>query len=84
MYCAAWNGGTYNDGCVFALNLFPSPIPLTLKLADHAAILSWSNPAFSLYAAPTVTGTYTNILNTASPYTNPVAGPQEFFRLQAN
>ncbi len=84
LYCAAWNGGAYNDGCVFALYLFPSPIPLNLKLAGQAVILDWSDAAFSLYSAPTVAGTYSKVLNATSPYTNPVAGPREFFRLQAN
>jgi hypothetical protein len=46
-------------------------------------VFSWGNPSFSLSAAPTATGVYTNVPGAASPYTNTVSGSQTFFRLQA-
>jgi len=33
---------------------------------------------------PAITGTFTNLLGATSPYTNPIAGGQQFFRLTAN
>jgi len=47
-------------------------------------VLNWTNTAFSLQAAPSLTGTFTNIPNATSPYTNVSAAGQLFFRLQAN
>ena len=47
-------------------------------------MLSWANAAFGLQSASAVTGTFTNIPGAASPFTNPVAGGQQFFRLQGN
>ncbi len=44
-------------------------------------VLSWTNAGFNLQSAPAVTGTFTNIPGATSPYTNPVTGPQQFFRL---
>lgn len=38
----------------------------------------------SVYNPPTVTGTLNNIPNAMSPYTNPITGPQKFFRLISN
>jgi hypothetical protein len=39
------------------------------------------NPAFTLQAAPAVTGTFTNVPGATSPFTNQINGGQEFFRL---
>ena len=48
----------------------------------NAVVLNWTDPAFALQAAPAVTGVYTNIPGALSPYTNPAAGPKQFFRLK--
>jgi uncharacterized repeat protein (TIGR03803 family) len=77
-----YGGALANGGLVFALNLLPSPIPLNLHSTSNAVILSWSDPAFSLTAAPTVTGVYTNVPGATSPYTNAITGSQKFFRLK--
>jgi hypothetical protein len=61
-----------------------SPIPLNIKVAGTNVILSWSNPVFSLQAAPNVTGTYSTISGANSPYTNSITGSQQFFRLKSN
>jgi hypothetical protein len=59
----------------------PDRIPLSIKLAGPNAVLTWSNPAFSLASATNVAGTYTKILPLAtSPYTNTASGTL-FFRL---
>jgi hypothetical protein len=59
----------------------PAP-SLTIQSSGQDVILSWSNPAFSLQTACTVTGTYTNIPGATSPYTNNISGLQQFFRLK--
>ncbi len=84
LYCTASSGGANNSGTVFALGVSPTPIPLSFFKSGNALVLSWSDPAFSLFAAPAVTGTYTNVPSATSPYTNHFTSPQKFFRLQAN
>jgi hypothetical protein len=61
-----------------------SPIPLNFQTAGNQMVLSWANAAFGLQSAPAVTGTFTNIPGAASPFTNPISGTQQFFRLQGN
>lgn len=90
-YVAAASGSSYNTGgtvrydlvTVFANNLgsVVTPIPLTVTKLSNRVVLSWSDPSFSLQAAPLVTGTYTNVPGAASPYTNDVSGKTKFFRL---
>jgi hypothetical protein len=46
-------------------------------------VLSWSDPAFLLYSAQAIGGPYTNLLGATSSCTNPITGPQEYFRLLA-
>ncbi len=58
-----------------------TPPSLIIQSSGQAVILSWSTPAFSLQSAPAVTGTYTNVPDATSPYTNTISGPQQFFRL---
>jgi len=67
---------------VFALPLSAaSPIALFIQKVNQTVVLSWTNAAFSLYAAPTVTGVYTNVPNATSPYTNAISDLQKFYRL---
>ncbi len=47
-------------------------------------VLSWSDAALSLQSATNVAGPYTTLTGATSPYTNNIAIPQMFFRLQAN
>lgn len=58
--------------------------PLTIQKSGTNVLLTWTNPAFGLQAAPVVTGTYTNVPGATSPYTNAINGAQQFFRLQMN
>ncbi|MCO5052663.1 MAG: hypothetical protein M9920_10200 [Verrucomicrobiae bacterium] len=60
-----------------------TPIPLQWQLQNQQLVLSWTNSNFQLQAAPDATGTYTNVPNATSPYTNPLTGPRRFFRLKA-
>jgi uncharacterized repeat protein (TIGR03803 family) len=85
-YGTAEEGGANGSGTIFSLTLgsAPAPIPLFIQRGNHAVILSWSNPAFSLQSAPAVNGVYTNVPGATSPYTNAATGKAEFFRLKAN
>ncbi|MBP7828155.1 MAG: hypothetical protein KA236_16590 [Verrucomicrobia bacterium] len=60
-----------------------TPIPLQWQLQNQQLVLSWTDAGFQLQAAPEATGTYTNVPNATSPYTNPLTGPRRFFRLHA-
>lgn len=82
LYGATPFGGTNGNGTAFALTLPPiTPIPLNIQLVGNAVVLSWTNPAFFLQAAPTVTGVYVDVTSATSPYTNVITGTQKFFRL---
>ncbi len=60
----------------------PAPISVKIQSSGGNLILNWTNPAFTLQAAPNVTGVYTNIPGATSPYTNPMTGSQQYFRLK--
>jgi len=57
---------------------------VNIGLSNGQAVFHWSDPAFSLQAAPSLTGAYTNVPVTLSPYTNATTLPQQFFRLISN
>ena len=61
-----------------------APILLQFQRIGNNFVLSWSNAVFSLQAAPSLTGTFTNVSSASSPYTNSLTGPTRFFRLKAN
>jgi hypothetical protein len=62
--------------CVYAVP------PLEFRSEADAIVLIWTNAAFALQFSTELSGAYTNILGATSPYTNPIAGAQGFFRLQ--
>ncbi len=55
---------------------------LGMKMVGKNMIFNWSDPTFALQSSPVISGTYTNVPNATSPYTNTVTGQQQFFRLQ--
>lgn len=84
LFGTAMEGGTSGAGTIFELILpATSPIPLNILSLSHAVVLSWTNPAFSLQAAPSLTNSFTTLSNATSPYTNSINAPQELFRLIA-
>jgi uncharacterized repeat protein (TIGR03803 family) len=87
-YGTTFDGGTLGDGIVYSLTfaapLIPIPINIQLSADGSSAILTWTNPAFSLQSAPAVTGTYTNVPGATSPYTTAIGAAQQYFRLEAN
>jgi hypothetical protein len=58
-------------------------IPLNIQSISNSVVLSWNDPAsvFTLQAAPTVSGVFTNVPSVSSPYTNAITNPQQYFRL---
>jgi len=60
----------------------PPPIPLSIQQSGNNVILTWSDPAFSLQSAPSVSGTYTNIPGANSPYSEAITDEAKFFRLK--
>ncbi len=70
----------------FVETLLGPPPPAWLSFTPHGSIivLTWTNAAFSLQAAPLPDGPYTAVLGATSPYTNSTSAPQQFFRLQRN
>jgi uncharacterized repeat protein (TIGR03803 family) len=81
VYGATVFGGENSEGNVYSLNL---AIPLAAQISGGNLVLTWTNSAFSLQAAPTVTGAYTNVPSATSPFTNTVPASQQFFRLIGN
>jgi hypothetical protein len=83
----SWNGSNYDIATIKYSSSVPStlqPIPLSIQKYSQFAVLSWSNPAFGLQAAPAASATFTNLSGATSPYTNFFSGTQQFFRLIAN
>jgi hypothetical protein len=72
-------GPSLGGGGVFAIVLQPT---LNITEAGTNAILTWSDPSYSLYSAATVTNTFTKVTGATSPYTNGMTGRQKYFRLQ--
>jgi len=70
-------GTTFHDD-------FDSPPTLDMQRLGNNVVLSWTNGAFGLQSAPTITGTFTNVPGATSPYTNSISGGQRFFRLISN
>lgn len=58
-----------------------NPIPLEFSVNGGNLVLTWTNSAFLLQAAPAVSGTYTNVPNATSPHPVPLNGDQRYFRL---
>ena len=65
----------------FELDLTVERPDIRINRIQNEAVLTWTNAAFSLQAAPNVTGAYTNIPGATSPYTNVLSGSRQFFRL---
>lgn len=59
----------------------PVAEPLLISVSGSDVVLTWTSPLFNLQAAPTATGTFTNIPGATSPYYHPLSGGQRYFRL---
>jgi hypothetical protein len=59
----------------------PPPATLSIQRAGANVVLSWSNSLFGLTSRTNLSGADTRIPGATSPYTNPITGPQRYFRL---
>ncbi len=85
LYGTTSSGGTYGSGTVFELAFGLESIPLWISAdANNQVVLTWTNAAFGLQCAPDLKSTFTNVPGAASPYTNIISGPQQYFRLISN
>lgn len=58
------------------------PPSLTIQRAGNNEVkLTWSDSGLTLQSAPNATGTYTNIPDASSPYTESMDNQQKFYRL---
>jgi hypothetical protein len=55
-------------------------VTLSIAKSGDQVVLTW--PMGTLQQAPSVTGTYTNMVGVTSPYTNGISGTQGFFRIK--
>jgi len=89
LYGTTAYGGSSGNGTVFRLWLGSASVSephLNIIRSGTNAILAWpaNAAAFSLQSAPAVPGSFTNLPGATSPYTNPITGAQQFFRLKWN
>ncbi len=82
LYGTTEQGGSLGRGTVFKLDL-SAPL-LRIQMLPDTVVLTWDNPHFTLQAAPTSAGAYTNVIGATSPYSNAVDNGQMFFRLIGN
>lgn len=76
----SWNGIAYDSVTIKYAAQNPLPY-LNIQRLANGVVLNWTNAAFGLQSAPTITGTFTNVPGATSPYTNAINGGQQFFRL---
>ena len=69
---------------VTGTNAVLNRISLVVKRSADNLILTWTNSAFGLQAASTVTGAYAPVPGATSPCTNAIGAFPRFFRLRAN
>jgi hypothetical protein len=76
----SWNG-TNDESVTIKYALVP-PVPLLVQRLGDQVVLSWTNAAFGLQSAPTLSDVFTNVPGAISPYTNPISSGGQFFRLR--
>ena len=59
-----------------------TPESIQTQISGGNLTLTWTNPLFALQSATSVEGPYSDVPNATSPYSTPLAGPQQFFRLK--
>jgi uncharacterized repeat protein (TIGR03803 family) len=88
LYGTAAYGGSSGNGTVFSLSFAPKLNIVPSGVPPSGIILTWpANAAgfdytgFNLQSGPAVAGPFTNIPGATSPYTGPIGGAQQFYRL---
>jgi uncharacterized repeat protein (TIGR03803 family) len=86
LYGTTEGDDSYGLGTVFALSGSGVNPMLNIALAGGQLVLTWNNPAFSLYSAPGVTTSagFTLVPGATSPYTVPPTNTLGYFILKAN
>jgi len=93
LYGTANLGGSSGAGIVFSISLPAPPLLLTIIPSGTNVVLTWptnvagydfTGSGYTLQSASAITGTFTNLAAPTSPYTNPLSGPQQFFRMISN
>jgi uncharacterized repeat protein (TIGR03803 family) len=79
LYGTTIAGSNSASGLVFSLDLRS---PLAIQPLGNAAVLTWTNPAFGLQSAASISGAFSNVAGATSPHTNAPAAGQQFFRLR--
>jgi uncharacterized repeat protein (TIGR03803 family) len=74
-------GMPIGNGGVFELILQPA---LNLAFSGNQAILTWNDPSYFLYSAPSITNAFAKITGATSPFTNGVTATQGFFQIRSN
>jgi uncharacterized repeat protein (TIGR03803 family) len=84
-YGTTQRGGVTECGTVFALYVGSPPVIPSpeIQMAGGSVVLTWANPNFSLQAAPSLSGAFTNVPGASSPFTNANTASQMFYRLTA-
>lgn len=81
---SSWDGLNFDFATVKYSSAALLPILLHYQHVGNQLVLSWTNAAFGLQAAPAAEGVYTNIPGATTPYTNALSDWQRYFRLKAN
>src|ERR1039458_4050789 len=71
-------GVAFNPGLVHADN----GLQLNMALSNANPVVTWNNTSALLQSAPSVTGSWNTMSNTASPYQVPATNSAAFFRLR--
>jgi hypothetical protein len=64
---------------VIIITVVPQPGTLNFQVINGKLVLNWAQG--TLLSAGTVNGTYTPVNGATSPYTNSMAGAQQYFRV---
>ena len=87
LYGTTAYGGTSGNGTAFALSFAPQ-LNITLFSGTNV-VLTWPSgvagfdyTGYGLQSAAEITGPFTNITGATNPFTNSIAGAQQFYRLR--
>jgi hypothetical protein len=61
----------------------PTAVLLSAHVAAAHVVLSWPGTNFMLLSATNHNGPWSNMPSATSPFTNPISGPERFFRLKS-
>jgi hypothetical protein len=80
----SFNGTNHDYVTIKYSSSVPPSARLDFQRLSNQVVLSWTVTGLNLQSAPAITGTFTNLPAATSPYTNALAGPQQFFRLRSD